>query len=118
MSDAFHEIDQTRAAGKLRQHQEGLARFVKQGYSMVSQNTEKEEGLDHELISQTLTSILKPPSQNLPQLKFLAREIYGHYNYETGFFQEYETPKFELEVWEKGSDIASFNHPWERREID
>lgn len=110
----MHETGNTQSSAKMAAHKALIEKFLDQGYEILSQETKNEEGLKNELINKSLITILTPPRRDLPMIKFEAKEVFGKYNYHEQSFEAFEFPRFELLTFKKGSDVKTFNDPWER----
>lgn len=111
------EISDTKSGAKMDEHEEFIQKFLDKGYEIVSQETTKEKGLDQEIISETLTTILKSANIDLPLVKFEAKEVYGKYNYEKAQFEPFESAKFALKAYTKNARIENRNDPWKAWDI-
>ena len=112
-SYSMDEVGGTQSSAKMAEHRKTIQRFIDKGYEIESQEPEEEEGLGNELITKTLVTVLKPPMSQMPYIKFEAKEIFGHYNYEDQVFDEYEFPKFDLKTYKRGAGLNNFNDPWD-----
>ena len=97
----------------MKEHLESLQKFLERGYKIEDQQESEKHGLHGEVISTTLMTILRPPTTELPMIKFEAKEIFGDYNFDKGIFNSWKEPKFEVKMLKKGADIKSFNAPWQ-----
>jgi hypothetical protein len=95
-----------------------IDKFIAQGYNKTDEEPEDEEGLDHEVISQTITVSLKPPNYNLPLIKLEGKEIFGRYDYEAEAFEEWDNSAFEMKAYKKGAGSNAFKDRWEMFELD
>jgi hypothetical protein len=92
-------------------------KLIAQGYNKTDEEEDEEEGLDHEMISQTITVSLKPPNYDLPLVKLEGKEIFGRYDYEAESFEEWDNSAFELNAFKKGAGTDSFKDRWEKFEL-
>ncbi len=113
----MNETGDTRSSAKKDEHKRLIEKFLDKGYEIESQESEDEEGLNKELISKSFTTILSPSNSSLPTIKFEANEIFGNYDYEKQIFDAFEFPKFELNAYKKGSDLKTYNDPWDKLDI-
>ena len=110
----MQEIGSTKSSAKMAAHKLVIQKFLKNGYTIKSQETETEEGLGNELISKTLITILDPVSTEHPIIKFEAKEIIGNYDYEEQVFEPRDNPVVNIRTFSKGADVKSFNDSWDQ----
>lgn len=97
----------------MRDHVTVLQKFVERGYRIENQEESHESGLHGELLTSTLTTILRPGTTSLPMIKFEAKQIFGTYDFGKGVFTKWDEPKFEIKMLKKSADIKAFNAPWQ-----
>jgi len=107
------EIFQQTSSEQFKKHRAMIDQMVDKGYTIESDETDVDEGLKGEMISITNTTVLKPPSVELPLIKLQVMQTYGRYDFENETYEEYETPNFERRTWKKSADIKAFNDPWQ-----
>ena len=112
------EIGDTKSSAQMDQHKKLIQRFLDKGYTIESQEEDEDTGAGGELVAKTCVTILKPPSYELPYVKFEAQEVFGKYDDEAETFQEWDHPKFQLKAFKKGADMESENDPWDVFDID
>jgi len=109
----FSEIGATKSSAKKDAHQVLIQKLEQGGYTIQSQDESEETGLDNELVSVTLETILKPPTTSLPFIKLKAKEIFGHYHTGDEVFEPFDNPKFELSAFKKGAGLHDRNDQWD-----
>ncbi len=115
---SFVEIGATRSSAKKDAHQVLIQKLESGGYTIKSQDENEEMGLDNELISLTLETILNPPNTSLPFIKLKAKEIFGHYDENEEVFEQLESPKFELSAYKKGAGLHDRNDTWDKFDLN
>lgn len=116
-NDNLQEVFSETNADKWKKHIAFIDNLEERGYNVLSEDKEEETGFDNEMISVTLTTVLEPPNTDLPELKFVAQETFGHYDYDKKAFDEWDEPRFSLKSYKKGSKIENFNDRWEALEM-
>jgi len=112
------EIEATQSSAKTDAHKVFIQKLERSGYTIKSQDENEEEGLNNELISRTLETVMSPPTISFPFIKLEAKEIFGHYDYEEQVFQPLDIPKFELSAYRKGAKLHDVNAPWDKFDLD
>ena len=107
------EIFQQRSSEQYKRHRDMIEKMMANGYTIESDDTDVDEGLKGEMISLTNTTVLKPPTIELPKIKLMAKQTYGKYSFEEETYEEYESPHFEQRFWKKSADLKAFNDPWQ-----
>ena len=113
----FFEIESTQSSARTDSHKVFIQRLERGGYTIKSQDKNEEKGVDHELISRTLETVMSPPTISLPFIKLEAKEIFGHYNYEEQLFEPLDIPKFEFSAYKKGAKLTDFNDQWDKFDL-
>ncbi len=111
------EIGDTRSSARKDEHDRLIDKFLDQGYEIESEETEKEEGTDHEKVSNTVITVLAPPRAELPFVKFEAKEIFGKYDFMEETYEPYDFPIMKIRTFTKGSDLKSHGDPWDQFDI-
>jgi hypothetical protein len=112
------EIGATQSSAKKDNHKVFIQKLERNGYTIKSQDKNEEKGIDHELISRTLETVMAPPNISLPFIKLEAKEIFGYYDYEEQLFEVLDIPKFEFSAYNKGAKLHNFNDPWDKFDLD
>jgi len=112
------ELFSTPSSVKAGNHQTFVKSLLDKGYTLESQETEEDTGIHGEVISETLITIIKPPTLELPMLKFEAKETFGKYNYEEETFEEWEEAKFNVNSYKKSANFKHRNDPWQMLDLD
>ena len=112
------EIAATVSSAKVDAHRDFLDKLQRNGYVIEKQETLEEKGVEHELISSTLQTILKPPRTSFPYVKLEAKQTFGFYDYEEQIFTPLEIPKFDLQAYKKGAELHNFNDRWDKFDLE
>lgn len=113
----FLEIGATKTSARTDDHKIFIQKLEKNGYTIQSQDEQEEIGIENELISRTLETIMNPPSISLPFIKLEAKEIFGNYDYEEQVFEALHTPKFAFNAYKKGAKLNNANDPWDKFDL-
>jgi len=113
----FFEIGATQSSAKKDNHKVFIQKLESNGYMIKSQDKNEETGIDDELISRTLETVMTPPTTSLPFIKLEAKEIFGYYDYEEQLFEQLDTPKFEFNAYNKGAKLHNSNDPWDKFDL-
>lgn len=111
------EIGATQSSAKTDNHKIFIQKLERNGYMIKSQDKDEEIGIDNELISRTLETVMTPPTISLPFIKLEAKEIFGYYDYEEQIFESLNTPKFEFSAYKKGAKLHNSNDPWDKFDL-
>lgn len=112
------ELFSTPSSVKMGNHQTFIKSLLDKGYTLESEETEQDTGIHGEVISETLITVIKPPTLELPMLKFEAKETFGRYNYDEEAFEEWEEPNFSVRSFKKPADFKYRNDPWQILELE
>ena len=112
--NVMKEIFRDSASRKMQQHKAMIQTFLDRGYEIESQEVEEDKGSEGELITNRITTVLKPTADfSLPMIKLVAEEIFGSYHDDNEVFYAYDEAAFQLKAYKKGADIKSFKDPWQ-----
>ncbi len=109
----FLEVGTTQNSARTDNHKIFIQKLERNGYTIKHQDEHEETGLENELITRTLETVMSPPTISLPFIKLEAKEIFGHYNYEEQLFDPLNTPKFEFKAYKKGAKLNNSNDSWD-----
>ena len=113
----FLEIGATQNSARTDDHKIFIQKLERNGYTIKSQDEYEETGIDNELITRTLETVMTPPTISLPFVKLEAKEIFGHYDYEEQLFEPLSIPKFEFNAYKKGAKLNNSNDPWDKFDL-
>jgi uncharacterized lipoprotein YajG len=111
------EIADTQSSAQFEAHKAMIKKMQSNGYKISYHDKREEHGLDQELLAKVEETILDPPISSLPIIKFEARQVFGHYNFNDAVFKPLDTPKFELKSYKKGAELHQRNDPWDKFEM-
>ena len=114
---SFLEIGATQNSARTDDHKVFIQKLERNGYTIKSQDENEEIGINDELITRTLETIMTPPTISLPFIKLEAKEIFGHYDYEEQLFEPLDSPKFEFSAYNKGAKLHNSNDPWDKFDL-
>jgi len=114
----FFEIGATQSSARTDAHKIFIEKLERAGYTIKSQDKNEEKGVNHELVSRTLETVMSPPNISLPFVKLEAKEIFGHYNYEEQLFEPLAIPKFKFSAYRKGATLNDVNDSWDPFDLD
>ena len=113
----FLEIGATQNSARTDEHKKFIQKLEQNGYTIKSQDEDEERGIDNELITRTLETIMTPPTISLPFIKLEAKEVFGYYDYEEQLFEPLDNPKFEFSAYNKGAKLHNSNDPWDKFDL-
>ncbi len=114
----FFEIEATQSSARTDDHKVFIEKLERAGYTIKSQDKNEEKGINHELVTRTLETVMSPPTISLPFIKLEAKEIFGHYDYEEQLFEALDIPKFEFSAYKKGATLNDVNDSWDKFDLD
>ncbi len=107
------ELFSTSSSVKAGNHQTFVKSLLERGYKVESEEKSEETGVGGELISETVTTVLRPSNHEMPMLKFEATEKFGNYSYEEEAFKQWDEPSFEVKSFQKSAHVMRDNDPWQ-----
>lgn len=113
----YSEIGATKSSARKDDHEIFIQRLERGGYTIKSQDENEETGLDQELVSRSLETIMSPPQASLPFIKLEAKEVFGYYNYEEQLFEKLDSPKFEFSAYKKGAELHNAHDNWDKFDL-
>jgi len=114
----FFEIGATQSSARTDDHKVFIEKLERAGYTIKSQDENEETGVNNELVSRTLETVMNPPTISLPFIKLEAKEIFGYYNYEEQLFEALDSPKFEFSAYKKGATLNDVNDSWDKFDLE
>ena len=109
----LQEIIKKTSSQQMKDHLTILQKFLERGYRIERQEESHESGLHGEILTTTLTTVLRPNTTTLPMIKFEAKQIFGTYDFGKEVFTKWNDPKFVINMLKKSADIKAFNSPWQ-----
>lgn len=111
----MQEIFYASADDKFADHKKMIRKFIERGYKIESQEEDREEGVGQELIMKSLTTILVPIDRlgQLPMIKFEAKAVYGHYDWDEEHFDAWDSANFKVIAFRKNADLRRKDEAWQ-----
>ncbi|MBT3349331.1 hypothetical protein HN954_01635 [bacterium] len=113
----YLEIEATQNSARKDSHKVFIQKLERNGYTIKSQDENEETGINNELVTRTLETVMTPPTTSLPFIKLEATEVFGYYDYEEQVFEPLTSPKFEFSAYNKGAKLHNSNDSWDKFDL-